>query len=126
MYRSRESVNPNEPSPETGHGPGAGRARPSSAATTAAHRRDPRPLDPACDRPACRDFSRGALRHLATTNEMLAGTLLSLHNLRFFHAFLERVRAAIAEDRLDGLAEAELPRLSRRVGPEDLAALEGR
>lgn len=81
--------------------------------------RDPRPLDPACDCPACRGWSRGALRHLATTNEMLAGTLLSLHNLRFFHRFLERVRAAIAEERLDALAAEELPRLSRRVGPED-------
>ena len=57
--------------------------------------RDTAPLDETCDCRTCAGYSRGYLRHLATTNEMLAGVLLSLHNLRYFHRLLERVRAAI-------------------------------
>ncbi len=60
-------------------------------------RRDDEPLDPACDCPCCTRFSRGALRHLANCGEMLAGILLTLHNLRFFHRLLEEARAAILE-----------------------------
>ena len=59
--------------------------------------RDPAPLDPTCDCPACPAFSRGYLRHLAQAGEMLAGVLLTLHNLRFFHRLMEDARAAIAD-----------------------------
>lgn len=58
-------------------------------------RTDPRPLDPDCPCPCCRNFSRGYLRHLCVSNEMLAGTLLTLHNLQYFHALLEAMRTAI-------------------------------
>ena len=57
--------------------------------------RDPRPLDPRCACPACRGFSRGTLRHLAKSDEMLGAILLTLHNLRFFHALFDDLRAAI-------------------------------
>jgi queuine tRNA-ribosyltransferase len=62
--------------------------------------RDPAPLDPVCDCPCCAGFSRGYLRHLCMSNEMLGAQLLTLHNLRHFHALFERIRAAIREDRL--------------------------
>lgn len=83
--------------------------------------RDPRPLDPACDCPACRDYGLGTLRHLFTTDEMLGPMLLSLHNLRTFHRLLERMREAIAEERLLALRDGVLPAMARRIGPEDLA-----
>ncbi len=57
--------------------------------------RDERALDPNCDCPACRGFSRGVLRHLAKSNEMLGAMLLTQHNIRFFHALFERMRHAI-------------------------------
>jgi len=63
------------------------------------------PLDPTCDCPACTGYPTGVLRHLAVTREMLAGVLLSLHNLRVFHRLLARIRAAVAEDRLAGLRQ---------------------
>jgi queuine tRNA-ribosyltransferase len=66
-------------------------------------RSDPEPLDPGCDCPACARFSRGYLRHLCTSGEMLAGILLSLHNLRFFHRMMEEIRAAIVAGRLPDL-----------------------
>lgn len=57
--------------------------------------RDPAPLDETCDCPTCTRFSRGYLRHLCTSGEMLSGTLLSVHNIRYFHRLMEGARAAV-------------------------------
>ncbi len=81
---------------------------------------DAGPLDPECDCVACTRFSVGVLRHLCTTGEMLAGTLLSLHNLRFFHALMERMRASIIAGTLEQLETEVKERYSRRVSPEDI------
>ena len=61
---------------------------------------DPRPVEEDCDCPACSQFSRGYLRHLCKSSEMLVGSLLSLHNLRFFHRLMEEVRQAIPRGQL--------------------------
>jgi queuine tRNA-ribosyltransferase len=53
------------------------------------------PLDDACSCLTCRRHSRGYLRHLHTTNEPLAGRLLTLHNLTYTFDLLERARTAI-------------------------------
>jgi len=66
----------------------------------AAFTRDPGPLEEDCDCPACTGFSRGYLRHLCRSKEMLGAELLTLHNLRHFHRLLEGLRAAIAADRV--------------------------
>ena len=68
--------------------------------------RDPNPIEAGCTCPACAGYSRGYLRHLCKSDEMLGAILLSIHNLHFFHAFLARVRAAIREDRFAGLVRA--------------------
>lgn len=57
--------------------------------------RDDSPIDPACDCETCRGFSRGYLRHLCKAGEMLAGSLISLHNIHFFHALMGRMRRGI-------------------------------
>ncbi len=49
-----------------------------------AFRRDSRPLVEGADNYTCRHFSRAYLRHLLTAGELLASTLLSLHNIHFF------------------------------------------
>lgn len=54
---------------------------------------DARPLDPGCECYTCRTYSRGYLRHLAVSNEMLCGILLSLHNIAYFQAIMLRLRA---------------------------------
>jgi tRNA-guanine family transglycosylase len=51
---------------------------------------------------------------------MLAGTLLSIHNLRFFHSLLGSMREAIQEGSFAALRERVLPAMNRRVRPEDL------
>ena len=78
-------------------------------------REDPAPLDEGCDCPACARFSRGTLRHLCTSGEMLGAMLLTLHNLRFFHRLLERMRGAIVEDRLLALRREILEPMTGRI-----------
>jgi queuine tRNA-ribosyltransferase len=56
---------------------------------------DPRPLDEACACAVCRRHSRAYLRHLFMAGEMLAGVLLSHHNLASFLDTMRRVRQAI-------------------------------
>jgi len=61
----------------------------------ARYARDPAPLDPDCDCPACTRFSRAYLRHLVNQNEPLGLRLLSLHNLRFLLELTRGAREAI-------------------------------
>jgi len=57
-------------------------------------RSDPRPIAEGIDNYTAR-FSRAYLRHLVLAGEMLAGTLLSLHNLHFFLDLTAQARAHI-------------------------------
>lgn len=59
---------------------------------------DSRPLDESCACSVCRRHTRAYLRHLYMTGEMLAATLLSMHNLAFFLDTMRRVRQAIRSD----------------------------
>lgn len=59
------------------------------------YRLDDRPIDPTCDCPACRSFSRAYLRHLFVAGEMLAMRLAVLHNLHFYNTLTQRIRAAL-------------------------------
>jgi queuine tRNA-ribosyltransferase len=69
--------------------------------------RDERPIDATCDCYTCRTFSRAYLRHLIVARELLAGTLISIHNLRALIRLMEGIRAYIAE----GTFEARVPAL---------------
>ena len=57
------------------------------------------PLDPDCDCPTCRNYTKSYLRHLYKCEEGLGKRLLSLHNLRFLLKLSEDMRKAIQEDR---------------------------
>jgi queuine tRNA-ribosyltransferase len=78
----------------------------------AAFARDPRPIDETCDCYACRTFTRAYLRHLIVAKELLAGTLISIHNLRALIRLMEEVRGYIAE----GSFEDQAPVLLARWG----------
>ncbi|HUR26949.1 MAG TPA: tRNA guanosine(34) transglycosylase Tgt [Planctomycetota bacterium] len=86
----------------------------------AAFAHDTRALDPECDCPCCTGFSRGYLRHLCKSNEMLGAQLLTLHNLRYFARLFERIREAISNNSLLALRAAVLPTAMRRVSAEQL------
>jgi queuine tRNA-ribosyltransferase len=63
----------------------------------AAHQADTRPLDPACRCYTCRNYSRAYLRHLDRCNEILGARLNSIHNLHYYLALMQRIRAAIEQ-----------------------------
>jgi queuine tRNA-ribosyltransferase len=77
----------------------------------AQYARDQEPADPECGCYTCRTFSRAYLRHLAVTNEMLGGQLISLHNLHFYLQLMRDMRAAISADRFSTWAAERLSRL---------------
>jgi queuine tRNA-ribosyltransferase len=68
---------------------------------------DAGPLDPACGCAVCARWSRGYLRHLLSVAEPSAPRLLTIHNVAWTLALVERIRAAIVEGSLAGL-RAEL------------------
>jgi len=65
----------------------------------ARHAGDPRPLDEACACPACRGYSRAYLHHVVRSGEMIAGMLLTWHNLHYYQELMAGLRAAIAAER---------------------------
>jgi len=76
---------------------------------------DTNPIDPACACEACAGFSRGYLRHLCKSNEMLAGSLISLHNIHFFHDLMRELRAAVFQGTVAELEARYLGQLTRRI-----------
>ena len=72
----------------------------------AVYKEDFTPLDPECDCYTCTHFTRGYLRHLINTGEVLGARLISYHNLYYLTKLMERIRAAIMQDRFgDFMAE---------------------
>ncbi|KIQ68716.1 tRNA guanosine(34) transglycosylase Tgt [Wenxinia marina] len=65
----------------------------------ARHADDPRPLDEACTCPACRGYSRAYLHHVVRAKEMIAGMLLTWHNLHYYQELMAGMRDAIAAGR---------------------------
>lgn len=57
-------------------------------------KKDPNPIMEA-DNYTCQNFSRAYLRHLIMANELLAHTLLSIHNTHFFLNLMEQARSHI-------------------------------
>jgi queuine tRNA-ribosyltransferase len=60
---------------------------------------DSDPIDPDCGCFTCRTHSRGYLRHLRITDELLGHRLLSIHNLAYTLGLLTDARAAITSGR---------------------------
>jgi queuine tRNA-ribosyltransferase len=75
------------------------------------HRRDQGPLDPTCECPVCKTFSRAYLRHLFAAAEMLGPRLLTQHNLHFYQALTRAARTAIREGRYASWARAAEERM---------------
>ncbi|MFN3492453.1 MAG: tRNA guanosine(34) transglycosylase Tgt [Anaerolineales bacterium] len=69
--------------------------------------RDEKPIDETCDCYACKTFTRAYIRHLIVAKELLAGTLISIHNLRALIRLMEQIRIYIA----NGSFESRTPDL---------------
>ncbi len=61
----------------------------------AIYRNDERPVEEACDCYTCSNFSRAYLRHLYMAREILAMTLNTIHNIRYFMRLMGSIREAI-------------------------------
>lgn len=67
---------------------------------------DTGPVDPTCACPVCARWSRGYLRHLLSVAEPTAPRLLTLHNVAWTLALVDRIRAAIVDGSLSALRAA--------------------
>jgi queuine tRNA-ribosyltransferase len=65
------------------------------------YKEDFRPMDPGCTCYACSNFSRAYIRHLFNTHELLGMRLTTLHNIHFMIRLMDKIRAAIFEDRYE-------------------------
>jgi queuine tRNA-ribosyltransferase len=79
----------------------------------AANAHDPHPIDEGCACYTCRNFSRAYLRHLIVAKEMLAATLISIHNIYTLLELARRCRQTIQDGSFDAFAQDCLERWAR-------------
>ncbi len=79
------------------------------------YEKDPRPLDPDCQCPTCRNYSRAYIRHLFKARETLAMRLCVIHNLYFYNELMEKIRKALDEDRWHSFYNEYVEKLGLRV-----------
>ncbi len=70
--------------------------------------RDPNPIDPDCACYTCRNFTRAYLRHLINAREILAATLISIHNLHTLVSLAATLRQSILAGNFETTAETLL------------------
>ncbi|MBR2896927.1 MAG: tRNA guanosine(34) transglycosylase Tgt [Oscillospiraceae bacterium] len=76
---------------------------------------DSAPIDPECDCPVCRRYTRAYLRHLFKADEMLAMRLCVMHNLWFYNTLAARIRTALDEGTFDAFRAKYSELLDRRI-----------
>lgn len=64
------------------------------------------PISPSCDCYTCKNFSRAYIHHLLKAKEILAGNLISIHNIRTMNKLMEDIRSSLSTDSLE-IAEKE-------------------
>jgi len=69
-----------------------------------ANTRNPHPIDEDCACYTCRHFSRAYLRHLITAREMLASTLITIHNIHLLLDLVREARNAIIAGQFESFA----------------------
>ena len=81
----------------------------------AKYERDESPIDPECDCPVCRRYTKAYIRHLFKAEEMLAMRLCVMHNLYFYNKLAERIRDAIDNDTFDAFRAEYSEKLNRKI-----------
>lgn len=76
---------------------------------------DPGPIDHDCTCYTCENFSRSYLRHLIWCKEMLASTLLSIHNIHTLLQLVSNMRVSIQAGTFDTFAETTLRSLDSNI-----------
>ncbi|MCH5190432.1 MAG: tRNA guanosine(34) transglycosylase Tgt [Oscillospiraceae bacterium] len=73
------------------------------------------PIDPECDCPVCKNFSRAYIHHLIKAKEMLAARLCVMHNLYFYNSLMEKIRNALDEGTFEDFYQKYVDRLDTRI-----------
>lgn len=73
------------------------------------------PIDPECDCPVCKNFSRAYIHHLIKAKEMLAARLCVMHNLYFYNSLMEKIRNALDEGNFEEFYQKYVNRLDTRI-----------
>ncbi len=85
------------------------------------YERDEGAIDPSCGCLLCQKFSRAYLRHLFTVKETLGLRLATLHNLYYYHAFMQQIRSALAQRTFEEFYRSRRDPLARAYpGRKDL------
>lgn len=79
------------------------------------YEKDELPIDPTCDCPTCRNYSRAYLRHLLKANEMLGMRLCVMHNLYFYNTLMERIRDALDQGTFQSFHDQYVDLLDTRI-----------
>lgn len=66
------------------------------------------PIEATCTCYTCRNFTRAYLRHLIIAKEMLAATLISIHNIQFLVDLVKHARQAVFAENFPSFAAAFL------------------
>ena len=77
--------------------------------------RDPQPIDPECECPVCRRYSRAYLRHLFKAEEALSLRFSVMHNLYFYNSLMARIRNALELGTFAGFRSAYSEKLDKRI-----------
>lgn len=77
--------------------------------------RDEQPIDPECDCPVCKRYSRAYVRHLFKANEMLAMRFAVMHNLYFYNKLMEKIRMSLDNDNLEQFRSKYTKMLDTRI-----------
>ena len=81
----------------------------------AKYKLDEQPIDPECDCPVCRRFTRAYIRHLFAAEEILAMRLAVMHNLYFYNKLAERIRDALDAGAFEEFRKEYSEKLAKRV-----------
>lgn len=77
--------------------------------------RDDLPIDPECDCPVCKRYSKAYIRHLFKANEMLAMRFAVMHNLYFYNKLMERIRESLEADNFEQFRGKYSKLLDKRI-----------
>ena len=77
--------------------------------------RDSGPIDPMCQCPVCRRYSRSYLRHLFKAEETLALRFSVMHNLFFYNSLMEKIRSSLERGEFDMFYRQNRETLDKRI-----------
>ena len=76
---------------------------------------DTEPIDPECDCPVCRTYSKAYIRHLFKADEMLAMRLAVMHNLYFYNNLMEKIRESLDNNTFEDFYRKYVNLLDTRI-----------